>query len=106
MPFSRTEFFDVFGAYNSALWPAALVLWLVSAGLMATAVRAGEPPHRALSVLLAVHWAWSAVAYHAAFFTRVNPAAWLFAGLFLIQAVLFAWWGLRSQPCVPLMMRR
>ena len=25
------------------------------------------------------------------FFTRINPAAWLFAGLFLVQAVLFFW---------------
>ena len=29
--------------------------------------------------------------YHALFFTRINPAAWLFAGLFLVQAVLFLW---------------
>jgi hypothetical protein len=29
------------------------------------------------------------VAYHVAFFTRINPAAWLFAALFLGQAVLF-----------------
>jgi hypothetical protein len=29
------------------------------------------------------------MAYHVAFFTRINPAAWLFAALFLGQAVLF-----------------
>jgi hypothetical protein len=29
------------------------------------------------------------VAYHVAFFTRINPAAWLLAALFLVQAVLF-----------------
>jgi hypothetical protein len=93
LPFTQTEFFDVFGAYNAALWPAALALWLISLGLVLFAVRASTPPHRALSALLAVHWAWSAVAYHAAFFTRINPAAWLFAGLFLTQAAVFAWVG-------------
>jgi hypothetical protein len=31
-----------------------------------------------------------AVAYHALFFTSINPAAWLFAGAFLLQAILFA----------------
>jgi Family of unknown function (DUF6064) len=31
----------------------------------------------------------AALAYHVAFFTRINPAAWLFAALFLGQAVLF-----------------
>lgn len=90
LPFTSSEFLDVFGAYNSALWPAALALWLGSFGLLIGALRAGERRHRMLAALLAVHWSWSALAYHAAFFTRINPAAWLFAGLFLIQAVLFA----------------
>jgi hypothetical protein len=48
---------------------------------------------RWISGLLAVHWAWSAVAYHIAFFTRINPAAWLFAAIFLVQAGLFFWSG-------------
>ena len=39
--------------------------------------------------LLVGHWAWSALAYHVAFFTRINSAAWVFAALFLSQAVLF-----------------
>ena len=43
----------------------------------------------AVSALLVGHWAWSALAYHVAFFTRINPAAWLFAALFIAQAVLF-----------------
>ena len=90
LPFTQSEFVDVFGAYNSALWPAALALWLVSLGVLAVAFRASEPPHRMLATLLAVHWSWSGLAYHAAFFTQINPAAWLFAGLFLAEAVLFA----------------
>jgi Family of unknown function (DUF6064) len=90
LPFTPSEFVDVFGAYNSALWPAALALWLVSLGVIAVAIRASEPPHRMLATLLAVHWSWSGLAYHAAFFTQINPAAWLFTGLFLAEAVLFA----------------
>ena len=43
--------------------------------------------------MLAVHWAWSALAYNAVFFTRIIPAARVFAGLFLLQAVLFLWLG-------------
>jgi Family of unknown function (DUF6064) len=90
LPFSPDEFADVFGAFNAALWPAVLALWLISAGVIVAALRAREPSHRLLAVLLAFHWSWSALAYHAAYFTRINPAAWLFAGLFLIQGVLFA----------------
>jgi hypothetical protein len=35
--------------------------------------------------------AWSAVAYHIMFFTRINPAAWLFAAIFLLQAAQLRW---------------
>jgi hypothetical protein len=36
---------------------------------------------------------WSALAYHIVFFTRINPAAWVFAALFLLQAAWFFWVG-------------
>jgi hypothetical protein len=33
------------------------------------------------------------VAYHAVFFTRINPAAWFFAALFVGEALAFLWFG-------------
>jgi hypothetical protein len=32
--------------------------------------------------------------YHALFFTDINPAAWLFAGVFLLEAYAFVWFGM------------
>lgn len=90
VPFSDTAFLDVFGAYNSALVPAVAVLWLVTAGMAARWWwRGGDG--RPLFALLAVHWAWSGIAYHWFFFRSINAAAALFAGLFVLQALLFAW---------------
>jgi hypothetical protein len=43
--------------------------------------------------LLALLWLWNAVVYHAWLFTAINPAAWGFAGLFLVQAGLLAYAG-------------
>src|SRR5688572_14064264 len=40
-------------------------------------------------LLLAGHWLWAGLVYHASFFTVINPAAWLFAALFVMQGVLF-----------------
>jgi hypothetical protein len=94
LPFTETEFFDVLAAYNTALWPAALALWVVSLAAVLLFIRGGNRAHRALCALLVAHWAWSAIAYHAAFFTRINPAGWLFAGLFVTQAWLFVWFGI------------
>jgi hypothetical protein len=92
VPFSSAEFEEVFAAYNSTLWPAVVVLWLASAAAVVLLV-ARKRQDRVLSALLAFHWAWSAIAYHLAFFARINPAARVFAGLFLVQAGLFLWLG-------------
>jgi hypothetical protein len=89
LPFTRGQFFDLFVAYNEALWPAVVALWIVSAVIVAQRLSVRRPHDRWISALLVAHWAWSALAYHVAFFTRINPAAWLFAALFLAQAFLF-----------------
>jgi hypothetical protein len=94
LPFTETEFFDVLADYNTILWPTALTLWMVSLAVIVHFVRAGNQAVRALCLLLAAHWAWSGIAYHAAFFARINPAGWLFATLFVTQAWLFVWYGI------------
>ena len=88
LPFSRTEFLDVFGAYNAAFWPVVVILWLASLRLTMLPSLSRRGADRALCVLLAVHWAWAAIAYHALLFSSINPAAWLFAALFLTEAVI------------------
>ena len=93
LPFTREQFFDLFAAYNAAVWPAVVVLWIASAAISVLLLSSRRLPDRWISALLAAHWIWSAVVYHAVFFTRINPAAWLFAALFAVQAALFFWAG-------------
>jgi uncharacterized protein DUF6064 len=92
MPFSVDAFLDVFAAYNTALWPFALLLWVATTAALVAVVERRDAGAWTFG-LLAVHWAWSAIAYHIAFFTRINPAAWLFAAFFLAEAVLLLWFG-------------
>ena len=93
LPFTRAQFFDVFAAYNTSLWPFAMALWLLTVGAVVILGRGNRGAGRLFSLLLAIHWAWAALAYHVAFFSSINPAAWLFAALFLVQAALFMWFG-------------
>jgi hypothetical protein len=90
IPFSHQAFLNVFAAYNEALWPAVVLLWLATLVVLMRWARGGERGGRVLSGLLSVHWGWSAIAYHWMFFRSINPAAALFAALFLVQAALFA----------------
>ena len=93
LPFTKEQFFDLFAAYNARLWPAIIALWIASVVVSVLLLSPRRPPHRWISALLTAHWAWSALAYHLAFFTRINPAASVFAAIFLVQAALFFWLG-------------
>ena len=46
-----------------------------------------------LSAILAFLWAWIALAYHLAVFTRINPLAYAFSALSLAGALAFLWQG-------------
>jgi hypothetical protein len=92
LPFTEAEFLDAFARYNELLWPGAVALWAASVLFAVRTVLCLRPTPRAWSSLLAVHFAWSA-GYHAVFFAPINPAAWLFAGMFVVEAALFIWLG-------------
>lgn len=93
LPFSREEFFTVFVRYNVAVWPLQFVLHAAALAVVALLFVPSAHRGRIIATLLCRLWTWAALAYHAAFFTAINPAAWLFAALFLLQAALLARFG-------------
>ncbi len=93
LPFTAEQFFDVFRAYNQAVWPAQIVLvgLAVAAVVIVALQRAWSG--RAVSAVLAFLWAWIAVAYHLTYFAAINPLAYAFAGVSAVGAWVFAWQG-------------
>ena len=71
------------------MWPFAAVLWLLTILAGGALVTGASIPSPLPGFLLGVHWLWAGVVYQAWFFTAINPAAWLFAALFVAQGVLF-----------------
>ena len=95
LPFTADAFFGVFAHYNRAWWPAALALWVLAAVAVIEVVRSPQPrTDRLATVVLTGLWMWGAVVYHAAYFTAINPAAWVFAGMFVLEGAILAWTGL------------
>ena len=90
MPFTIKEFFSVFIAYNAAIWPAQIIAYIL--GMVAVSALFMERPlsSRLILAILALMWAWNGIGYHFLFFSRINPAAIVFAGLFVLQALLLA----------------
>ncbi len=92
LPFTHDQFLDAFGAYNGALWPVALTLWLATAVVLVLFVR-GRATSRTIAMLLGFHWLVSGAVYHLIYFRPINPAATLFGAAFLLQAGLIVWFG-------------
>jgi Family of unknown function (DUF6064) len=93
LPFMQEQFFDIFAAYNIAVWPAQLVLNLLAIAMVVLVVRSPARAGRLISSGLAFLWCWLALAYHLAFFWSINPAAPLFAAVSLASAAAFVWFG-------------
>lgn len=97
LPFTVEQFVDVFAQYNVAVWPAPVAL----AALAALCVLAMFSRLRSrgvlISTVLAVLWLWLALAYHWAFFLRINPLAIAFALVSIAGALLFLWHGVRRR---------
>jgi uncharacterized protein DUF6064 len=96
LPFSTDAFLDVIAQYNTLLWPFAILLWVATVGVF---IASAEHRDRGAWTfgLLAFQWAWGAIAYHAALFTKINPMAWLFAALFLAEAGILVWYGVARE---------
>jgi hypothetical protein len=98
VPFTPDQFFDLFAAYNLAIWPtpiAAYVLGVVALGALAIRDPAG---HRIGWTIVGLLWLWNGVAYHLLFFSRINLAAYGFAALFVAQGLLFLAFAFARQP--------
>jgi len=90
LPFTREQFDNVFVAYNHAIWPLQVVAYALGALAVVLLFRRGRQSGRIVSGILATMWAWTGVAYHGLFFAPINPAAFAFAAVFLVEAVALA----------------
>jgi hypothetical protein len=94
MPFTVEQFYDVFRDYNEAVWPSQLLLIGLALTGVVLAIRSRSWSHAAVSGILAVLWVWLGIAYHLAFFARINPLAYAFSAISLFGAAVFVWDGL------------
>ena len=89
IPFTVDQFFDIFGTYNSAIWPTQIVAYLVGVIVLMLALRENRLFPKIISAILALFWVWMGVAYHIVYFSRINPAAFIFGFLYVLQGVIF-----------------
>ena len=97
IPFTTKEFFEVIQLYNVGLFPAQLIIFILGIIALVFVHRKSKSGSKFISVFLGVLWIWIGTAYHLAFFTSINNAAWGFGSLFILQGVLFLFEGLHKK---------
>jgi hypothetical protein len=89
MPFTTEQFFNVFAQYNQAVWPMQVILNLLAISALFLTIWKINYADRVVSAILAFLWIWTGLVYHLLFFTAINPLAYVFGGLVILQGVLF-----------------
>lgn len=89
MNFTMEQFFDVFAQYNTAVWPMQVLFYLLGTAALSFTFKRSETTDRLVTAVLVFFWAWIGIFYHLLYFSAINPAAYVFGSLFILQAVLF-----------------
>ena len=89
IPFTVEQFFDVFRTYNTAIWPVQVLAYVLGVVALALAFRESKLSTRIVSGILALFWIWMGIFYHIIHFSVINPAAWIFGIVFVLQGLLF-----------------
>lgn len=89
LPFTVDQFLEVFREYNTAVWPAQILAYVL--GLLAVFMTMRPTRHSAkvIGVILSAMWFWMGLVYHFVFFSEINTAAYVFGAFFIVQGVLF-----------------
>jgi hypothetical protein len=89
LPFTREQFIGIFAHYNAALWPVQWLAYALGLAMITLVLLRARWAQRVVGAGLAAMWLWTGVVYHGLFFSSINPAAFAFGALFVLQAAVF-----------------
>ncbi len=90
MPFTVEQFLSVFSTYNLAVWPLQLVALLAGLAVIALLFRPGRHGSTIIAAILSAMWLVNGIGYHWTYFAAINPAARVFAAVFMLEAIILA----------------
>lgn len=86
--FSANAYDRLFELYNRAIWPAQIVAMAFGLTIWMMLGRSFQSKGRIVVAILAGTWLWTAIAFHAERYARINWAAVYFAGGFAFESAL------------------
>ncbi|GAA5520236.1 hypothetical protein Asal01_00167 [Fodinibius salicampi] len=85
LPFTIDQFLQVFEVYNRAIWPTQFVAYLLGTVVIWLVIKQGLSSEIYINRIIGLFWIWMGVIYHIIFFAVINPAAYIFGALFILQ---------------------
>jgi hypothetical protein len=93
LPFTTEEFLQVFQTYNESVFPLQIMFILMAVTIILLLIKKIPASDLLINVILAFLWLWMGIVYHFGFFTAINQAAYLFGSIFIVQVLLFIYYG-------------
>jgi hypothetical protein len=97
LPFTVEQFLQLFKSYNQSVFPLQFFFYLLALAIVFLSVKKSAGADRIINSILAFFWLWMGIVYHLLFFTTINKAAYLFGSFFIVQGMLFFYFGVIKQ---------
>ena len=94
LPFTTEQFLQVFANYNLTIWPLQILFILLAVICVILIFRNSAYTNSIVPAILAFFWLWMGVIYHIIYFSKINSAAYLFGGIFVLEAVLIIYFSI------------
>ena len=93
-PFTQEQFLTIFSQYNLAVFPLQIVFIILGIVALWFVVKKSPISDRIILLILIFFWFWMGIVYHILFFSSINPLAYAFGVLFIIEACLLIYLGI------------
>jgi hypothetical protein len=93
IPFTTEQFFNIFREYNTGIFPVQIIFYILSFFAIFLIIKSQRDSSGVISLILAFFWIWMGFVYHILFFTKINPAAYIFGFLFITEGILLLYYG-------------
>jgi hypothetical protein len=97
LPFTVEEFLQIFKDYNQSIFPLQIFFYSLAAAIIFFSAKKIAGADKIINAILTFFWLWMGIVYHIIFFSTINQAAYVFGSLFIVQAMLFFYYGLIKQ---------
>jgi len=92
-PFTQEQFLNVFAHYNNTVFPLQIVFVILGIVAVGLAIKKSEFSDKAILLILSFFWFWTGIVYHILFFSSINPLAYAFGVLCIVEAGLLLYFG-------------